>query len=388
MRPLSILHLLSNRWWTGTAEPVLALTQGLLERRQKVTLGVPAGSQVADLARKAGVPLLEGLQLDPHFRPSAWLQDVRTLSAFLRRTPIDVLHTHLSHDHWLALSAVTLLNPSRGHVPLQLRTVHTLRPPRSLSNRWLLRHGATHLITVSSMLQRDLAARLQIASSRISAVAGAVDSQRFHPALSGAHIRREFGMSPTTPLVGIVARLAPSRGHLTLVKAFAQVHTAIPAARLLIVGKGEFRPQIEARVAELGLAEAVIFGGYREDDLPEVLAAMDVFVLLAPGSDGSCRAALEAMAVGKAVVATRVGALEDIVLDGETGLLIPPHAHTALAHAISRLLRAPEQARQMGLRGRQRSEHVFSRQRQVEEVLQLYHQLHAARRRSSTRRNG
>jgi glycosyltransferase involved in cell wall biosynthesis len=388
MRPLSILHLLSNRWWTGTAEPVLALAQGLLARRQQVVLGVPAGSQVEELARKAGVPLLEGLRLDPHFHPSSWLHDVRTLSAFLRRTPVDVLHTHLSHDHWLALSAVRLLNPGRGCVPLQVRTVHTPRPPRSLSNRWLLRHGAAHLITVSSTLQRDLAERLRISSARISVIVGAVDSQRFHPKLSGAHIRRELGMSTTTPLVGIVARLAPSRGHLILVEAFAQVHTAIPAARLLIVGKGEFRPQIERRIRELGLADAVIFGGYREDDLPEVLAAMDVYVLMTPGSEGSCRAVLEAMAVGKAVVATRVGALQDIVLDGETGILVAPQAQTALAHAISRLLRAQEQARQMGLRGRQRIERGFSRPRQVEEVLRLYHQLHATQRRASTRRNG
>ena len=113
MRPLSILHLLSNRWWTGTAEPVLALAQGLLERQQQVVLGVPAGSHVEELARKAGIPVLEGLRLDPRFHPWSWLQDVRTLSAFLRRTPIDVLHTHLSHDHWLALSAVMLSNPSR-----------------------------------------------------------------------------------------------------------------------------------------------------------------------------------------------------------------------------------------------------------------------------------
>ena len=388
MRPLSILHLLSNRWWTGTADPVLALTRGLLERQQQVVLGVPAGSHVKELARKAGVPLLEGLRLDPRFHPASWLQDVWTLRAFLRRTPVDVLHTHLSHDHWLALSAVMLFHPGRRRVPLQVRTVHTLRPPRSFSNRWLLRHGAAHLITVSSTLQRDLAEKLGIASARVSAIAGAVDTRRFHPALSGGHIRRELGMSATTPLVGIVARLAPSRGHLTLVEAFAQVHMAIPTARLLIIGKGEFQPHIERRIRELGLADAVVFGGYHEDDLPEVLAAMDVFVLLAPGSEGSCRAVLEAMAAGKAVVATRVGALQDIVLDGETGLLIAPQDHSALAHAISRLLRAPEQARQMGLRGRQRSEHVFSPQCQVDAVLQLYHQLHAAQRRLPTRRNG
>jgi L-malate glycosyltransferase len=386
MRPLSILHLLSNRWWTGTAEPVLALAQGLLERQQRVVLGVPTGSQVEDLARKAGIPRLEGLQLDPRFHPWSWLQDVRTLSAFLRSRPVDVLHTHLSHDHWLALSAGMLLNPSRGRMPIYVRTVHTLRRPRALSVRWLLRHGAAQLITVSSTLQQDMLERLEVPPSRITAIAGAVDSQRFHPSLSGARIRCEFGLSPTTPLVGIVARIAPSRGHLMLVEAFAQVLTAIPATRLVIVGKGEFQPQVERLIRELGLTEVVIFTGYREDDLPEVLAALDVFVLLAPGSEGSCRAALEAMAVGKPVVAARLGALQDIVLDGETGLLIEPQAHRALAHSISRLLRAPEQARQMGLRGRQRIEQVFSRQRQVDEVLQLYRQLRVAQHAASARR--
>jgi glycosyltransferase involved in cell wall biosynthesis len=388
MRPLSILHLLSNRWWTGTAEPVLTLAQGLLERRQRVVLGVPDGSQVEELARKAGLPLLEGLQLNAHFQPWSWLRDVRTLAVFLRRTPIDVLHTHLSHDHWLVWSALRLLNPANRRATVCVRTVHTLRRPRALSTRWLLRHGVTHLIAVSTPLRRDLVARLQVPSARVTAIAGAVDSQRFHPALSGARLRREFGLEPTTPLIGIVARIAPSRGHLTLIEAFAQVHTAMPAARLLIVGKGEFRPQVEQRIGALGLTQAVIFTGYRESDLPEILAALDVFVLMAPGSEGSCRAVLEAMAAGKPVVAARVGALRDIVLDGETGLLIEPHAHTALAHAISRLLRAPEQARQMGLRGRQRIERVFSRQRQVEEVLTLYRQLHAAQRASSSTRHG
>jgi len=386
MRPLSILHLLSNRWWTGTAEPVLTLAQGLLECRQQVVLGVPAGSQVEDLARKAGIPRLKGLQLNPRFHPWSWLQDVRTLSTFLRRRPVDVLHTHLSHDHWLALSAVLLLNPSRGRVPISVRTVHTLRRPRALSVQWLLRHGAAQLITVSTTLQRDIVEKLAVSPARITAIAGAVDSQRFRPTLSGARIRCEFGLTPTTPVVGIVARIAPSRGHLTLVEAFAQVSAAIPAARLMIVGRGEFRPQVERRIRELGLTERVIFTGYRDDDLPEVLAALDVFVLLAPGSEGSCRAALEAMAVGKPVVAIQVGALQDIVLDGETGLLVEPQAQTALAHAISRLLRAPEQARHMGLRGRQRIEQVFSRQRQVDEVLQLYRQLHATQHASSSRR--
>jgi L-malate glycosyltransferase len=387
MRPLSILHLLSNRWWTGSAEPALALVRGLLDRRQQVVLGAPSGSQIENLARKAGIPLLEGLRLNPHFHPGAWLQDVHRVSMFLRRTGVDILHTHLSHDHWLASCALGLLNPAGRRAPVCVRTVHALRRPDSLSNRWLLRRGAAHLITASTALRRDIVERLRLPPPHVTVIAGAVDSQRFHPEISGDGIRQEFELSPTTPLVGIVARLAPSRGHLRLVDAFAQVHQAIPAARLMIVGKGEFRPQVEQRIAALGLADAVIFAGYREDDLPEVLAALDVFVLLAPGSEGSCRAALEAMAVGKPVVATRTGALQDIVLDGETGLLIDAQADAALAHAISRLLRGADQARQMGFRGRQRVEHTFSLQRQVDEVMSLYQQLRAAQRIQSTTRN-
>jgi glycosyltransferase involved in cell wall biosynthesis len=384
MPSLSILHLVSNRWWTGTAEPVLALVKGLLERQQRVVLGVPSGSQVEELARKDGIPLLEGLHLDPRFHPGAWLQDMQRLLRFLSETPVDVLHMHLSHDHWLGFVAASLLQGLQHRQTICVRTVHTLRHSHASASRWLLRHGADHLVTLSSSLRRELMEKFHIAATDVTVIPGAVDNQRFHLAVSGAPIREELQIDPQAPLVGIVARIAPSRGHLTLVEAFAQVHTAVPTARLVIVGKGEFRPQVEQRLGELGLTEVALFLGYREDDLPEVLAAMDVFVLMAPGSEGSCRAALEAMAIGKPVIAARLGALEDIVRDGETGLLIEPHAPRPLAHAITRLLRSPDSARHMGLRGRQRIEHAFSRQRQVEDALSLYDQLRLSHLRSST----
>ena len=375
MQSLSILHLVSNRWWTGTADPVLALVKGLLACQQRVVLGAPSGSQVEELARKSGIPLLEGLHLDPRFHPGVWLQDVQRLRRFLYETPVDVLHMHLSHDHWLGFVAASLLQGLKRRQTIRLRTVHTLRRSRVYTSRWLLRYGADHLVTVSISLRRELMEKFHVAPADVTVIPGAVDGQRFHPGVSGAPIREELQIDSKVPLVGIVARIAPSRGHLTLLEAFAHVHRAIPEARLLIVGKGEFRPEVERRVCELGLANIVLFAGYREDDLPEVLAALDLFVLLAPGSEGSCRAVLEAMAIGKPVIAARLGALEDIVRDGETGLLIEPHAPLPLAHAINRLLRSPDSARHMGLRGRQRVECAFSRQRQVEDVLSLYDQL-------------
>lgn len=386
MPVLSIVHVLSNRWWTGSAEPVLALVKGLLDHGHRVVLGVPSGTQVEELAHKAGIPLIGGLYLNPHFRPWTWLHDLRRLHTFLRRGQIDILHTHLSHDHWLGACALAALKQTQPRRPVHVRTVHTLRRRDSRLNRWLLQHGADHLVTVSTALQQDLIEVFHIPPPRVTVIPGAVDNQRFHPQAEGARLRAEFGLAPQTPLVGIVARIAPSRGHLLLLEAFAQVHAAIPEARLLIVGKGEFRPRVEQEVHASGLTDAVLFAGYRDEDLPEVLAALQVFVMLTPGSEGSCRAVLEAMAVAKPVVAARVGALADTVLDGETGLLVEPFFPTALAHAISRLLRAPEHAQQMGLRGRARIERCFSHGRQVDDVLRLYDWLLASLRPASLAR--
>ena len=121
-------------------------------------------------------------------------------------------------------------------------------------------------------------------------------------------------------MIATVSRLAPNRGHELLLAGFRLLLARLPEARLLLVGKGEARARLEALVHELGLGERVIFTGYRDRDLPAVLGAADCFALMAAGSDDSCRAALEAMAAGRAVVARRVGALPETVAHGVTGM--------------------------------------------------------------------
>ena len=117
-------------------------------------------------------------------------------------------------------------------------------------------------------------------------------------------------------------KVARSEIDEQLLIGFGQLLERLPEARLLLVGKGERRERLEQLVAELGLGQRVIFTGYRDRDLPQVLAAADCFALMAAGSDESCRAALEAMAAGRPVVARAVGALPETVVDGETGLLV------------------------------------------------------------------
>jgi len=134
------------------------------------------------------------------------------------------------------------------------------------------------------------------------------------------------------------------------------------------VGKGETRRHLEQVVTELDLGKHVTFTGYRDTDLPAVLAAANCFALMAAGSDESCRAALEAMAAARPVIARRVGALPETVVHGETGFLIDDDRPESVAHALETILEDPERGAAMGRAGRARAEESFSAERSVETV--------------------
>jgi glycosyltransferase involved in cell wall biosynthesis len=148
------------------------------------------------------------------------------------------------------------------------------------------------------------------------------------------------------------------------------------------VGKGERRDALVDLVARLGLQRQVLFAGYRDADLPAVVASLDVFVLLGAGSDESCRAALEAMAAGRPVVAARVGALPDAVVHEETGLLVDSNPGDVAA-AIERLLADANGRRAMGDAGRRRATDLFAPERHAAVMEALYLEALARRARRS-----
>ncbi len=208
---------------------------------------------------------------------------------------------------------------------------------------------------------REIEARCHavgIPADRILWMPGTVDLDRFSPSADGTAIRSEFGLG-AAPVVVSVARFASDRGHEQLLGGFRLLTATVPGARLLLVGKGQGRPEVERRVAAMGLAGRVIFAGYRDRDLPEVLASSDCFALMAAGSDESCRAALEAMAAARPVVARRVGALPETVVDGETGILLADDRPERLAASLRVILEDRALAHRMGTAGRARAETEF-----------------------------
>ena len=369
--PLRVLHLAANRWWTGSADPIIRLVGGLRARGHHVLLGVTPGDRFEAKAREAGVPLVDGLRLRARLAPIELARDARRLRALVAAEAIDVIHAHHSHDHWLSL----LIRARRPHGPpaVLVRTFHNVRSVKPSALAGVLYRRTAAVFAVSRQIEARCR-QVGLPGERVHWIPGAADLPRFGEPGDGQAIRKEFELG-NAPVVVSVARFAANRGHEQLLAGFGQLLGRLPEARLLLVGKGERRERLERHVAELGLGHRVIFTGYRDRDLPQVLAAADCFALMAAGSDESCRAVLEAMAAGRPVVARRVGALPETVADGETGLLVPDDRPESVAAALESILGDPERAQAMGLAGRLRAETEFSPERSVGIVEAVYRTL-------------
>ena len=365
---LTVLHLVANRWWTGSADPVLRLLDGLRRRGHRPLLGIIPGDRFEAKARDAGFDPVPGVSLvAPRLAPGAFLRDVARLRRLVRREGVQVIHAHHSHDHWLAM-----LVRARRSLPI-VRTFHNLRSVRAGAlDRWL--YGRTAMFFAVSRQIETRCREVGIPPARVVWTPGTADLSRFGVDVDPTPIRDEFELGES-PVVVSVSRLAANRGHELLLDAFRLLLGTMPSARLLLVGKGETRSRLEQTVVEMGLGGRVIFTGYRDRDLPAVVAAADCFALMAAGSDESCRAALEAMAAARPVVARRVGALPETIAHGETGWLVDEDRAEAVAAALAAVLGDRPRARAMGRAGRQRAMTEFGPDRCVTIVERVYRSL-------------
>lgn len=369
MTRLTVLQLAANRWWTGSAEPVIRLCVGLEQRGHRVLLGIIPGDRFESKARDAGLRLADDLHLSTGVSPRRLASDLTTLRQIVRTERIDVIHANHSHDHWLGLMA----RGARKDRPIPVvRTFHNRRAVKQdRIARSVYRRTAAAFVVSGDIEVRCRTAGF--ASARVVRIPGSVDLDRF--AAGDAHVIRDELKLGGSPVIVTVARLAARRGHELLLAGFRLLLHRFAEARLLIVGKGEMRQRLEQVVAELGLSDRVIFTGYRDRDLPSVLAAADCFVLLAAGSDESCRAALEAMAAARPVVARRVGALPETVEEGRTGLFIEDDRPESVAATIGAILEDRSRAERMGASGRRRAEALFAPDRAVSIVERVYRSL-------------
>ncbi len=199
-----------------------------------------------------------------------------------------------------------------------------------------------------------------------------MDPTRFHCAPGDPVVRESLGLKPEHRVVGIVARVQPHRRFDLVLEAAAELFRVDPAARLLVIGRGTRHAELAQQpAARLGIADRVVFAGYRTGDYAEILRTIDVFTLLVPGSDGTCRALLEAAACGVPAVVSRRGALPELVVHEETGLVVS-ETPSALAGAWGALLGNAERRRALGKAAAERAQRLFTPQRFAAEIEAIY----------------
>jgi glycosyltransferase involved in cell wall biosynthesis len=364
----SIFFYTDSRELGGAENAMLMLLATLDHSRWQPTLLLDAGGDVAPLEERAaaiGVPSRRVAEMPLGL---AGARHGVGLARRLRDERPALFHAHLSWPlaaKWALGAAVVAGVPSVATV--QLIPEMALERSSELQLR-LLSRGIGRYIAVSSAIADELDQRFGWPASKIEVIYNAVELGRFE-ADAPAGLREELGGSEGVPLVLTPARLDEQKGHDVLFRAAAEV----PEARFVLAGEGPLRARLEAEVARLGLAERVLFLG-RRDDIPQLLAACDVFAL--PSLyEGSSLAVLEAMAARRAVVSSAIGGTAELIADGENGLLVPPGDATALATALRRVLTDPSLREEFALKAYSRAEAQFSRETMGRRVEAIYEEL-------------
>lgn len=359
----------SARKWIGEAAHTLALARLLQTHGHPVVLAARKGHELERRAQEAGLEV-RALHMGSRFHPLRDLADARAIAAIARSEHIDILHANRGKDHWLAAAARLLM---RRPPPL-VRTRHVVTPAATHPfNRWLYRYATHGLYSVSQAAHDSLGPLARLVPGPQAVILSAVDTERFTPERRDPAMRGEMGVAHHDLLVVCVGRFQRVKGHRYLVRAAAQAVRNGAPLHLVVAGRSSERQRArlaqEARLAGLPEGRLSLMGWV--EDLPRLLASADIGVVASVGSEGSSRAALEYMASGLAVVATRVGGLPELVRP-DIGRLVAPRNAQALAQAIDAIAADAQAREKMGQAARALAKSDFNYARWLRETKEFY----------------
>jgi glycosyltransferase involved in cell wall biosynthesis len=328
----------------------------------------PNSSPLSEILEEAGVPIVT---LNRTSRYALW--NWAPLVGTLRRRRIDLLHAHMfGSNAW-----GTILGRAAG-VPVVIAHEHgsPLEPSRlrAAIDRQLVARAADVLVAVSESDRRRLIDAEGVPRSKVRLVPNGIAPL---PA-ARADLREELGIPEGVPVIGTLTVLRPEKALELLVEAAALLKTSFPDLRVLIAGTGPEEERLRRLIAERGLERTILLLGFRPH-VADVLAALDV-VIHASDREGSPLALLESMAAGKAIVATHVGGIPELLKNEEHALLVPPRDAPALAAAAARVLLDETLREQLGRNAQERQCRKFDIQTTVTEFEDLYEQLVASSR--------
>lgn len=369
------LHLFANHKWTGPAEPALNLCLTLSQYGVEVVfacspgLGGTAGA-IVEKARDRGIEPLSGFHLSKHRHVVKNFSDRRRLSNLLRNEQFDVVHCHMDNDHRIASSVAR----SRG-VPLVRSSYY--------GEGLAARGGMKRVLTDTRFLIEPSRSALESDAllhgfnrRRMRVVQGAVDMARFDPARDAPDGRKRLNIPQDSFVIGIVARMQRHRHFEDFWLAMQQLIASDDSIHVIVIGRGTHQEKVgKTPVREAGIEANVHFPGYLSgDEYVGMVKALDVKVFLVPGSDGTCRAVREALALAVPAVVSDRGVLPEIVEHGTTGYVCDGSAK-ALVQWLGPLSGDRARVRELGQAAHAHAAREFSLDAQARAVLQVYESL-------------
>ena len=382
---IRVMRIISRMNIGGPAVHVVLLNAGLDPQKYDCLLvtgseGVSEGS-LRDLAESRHLRLVVIPQLGREISPRSDFLTLLKLYRLMRRERPHIVHTHTAKAGFVGRIAARLAG-----VPVVLHTFHGhvfhgyFSPAKTRLVLLIERLGArlsTRIITISPRLREEIARYGVTRSEHIEVIPLGFDLEAFasQPRATG-DFRRSLDFPADAKLIGAVGRLVPIKNIPLLLEAAALARQQNPAIRVVIVGDGELREELQTRADALGLAGAVVFAGWRRD-LASVYGDLDA-VVISSDNEGTPASLIEAMATGCPVIATRVGGVPDLIADGETGRLVPPGDREALAGALLALFQESELTADMAELARRRVLERHQATRLVADIDRLYRELLAA----------
>ncbi|MBI5740619.1 MAG: glycosyltransferase family 4 protein [Nitrospirae bacterium] len=356
---LTILHTESSTGWGGQEIRIVNEALGMLKRGHRVCIAAPVQSVILRKAGDAGIP-----SFPLPFRKKN-LPDICRLGKIIKREKVDIVNTHSSSDSWVA----TIAAGFSGSTPLVLRTRHLSTPiSGNFLSRLIYNRLPDAVITTGEEIRRRMINVNRFDGGKIVSIPTGVDTERFDPEKVTAGPRSN-GFS-----IGMVSVLRSWKGHKYLLEAAPSILKELPEANFYIVGDGPMSQNIRNMIRELSLEDKVLMLGHR-DDIPEILASMDVLVHPSYGHEGVPQSVLQAMAMERPVVASDAGAVREIVIDGKTGFLIEPENPEQIARKVCELYYDPELRTKFGKEGRRLVEQNYSVGPMLDKIESLYERL-------------
>ena len=352
---MKIIQILNSPNWSAASAYCINVSAELIKLGHEVLLMTEPGKPM-DQALSLGIPCDDKLRLNDESLLGL-VKCTKHLKQVFKHFNPDIVSANINKNSWLPALIAKKICPKATVV----RVRSDIRPPnKHLGNIWLYHRWTDHIICSSQLHKNVCRKNLYLADDRISVVYGCVDVEKFRPDASNGSFRKEIGASEDDFLVCLLGRLSPVKGHEYALKAIASL-TGLPQnVKLVCVGYEQERTieWLKNQAQNFGMSDRLIFVGKR-NDLPSILASMDLGIITSIGSEANSRATLEYMASGKPVVSTRVGVIPELIVEGETGFITEIHDTEAMAEKIKYLILNPEKRKQMGEASRKRIEENF-----------------------------